>query len=261
MDLKVRESQKGTVFETRGPTHNASESCLKELDDHKDDPGFKGTWAPVSLRLQTTKQCQARDQLPKGFSIIETYIPLYPTTLTPKIKSNKRSPLNDKRKHVCRGLRYKKRFSQAPQFCRFTLLAALFHRLYLPVQKAIWEASPPQRKTSLVHQRRQSARRNGPARTQLGGAAQKQGESGMAESVHVFEQKILVIMAGDEHPTYLATPVSSLGEGFEEVFGKGDDNRENSQKIDEQVCDLVATSTTTPLENEGALESRQSSNL
>ncbi|KAI9106985.1 hypothetical protein K1719_022513 [Acacia pycnantha] len=48
------------------------------------------------------------------------------------------------------------------------------------------------------------------------GDAQKQSDSANKETVEVLEEKILVIMAGDENPTFLATPVccktSSFGE-------------------------------------------------
>ncbi|XP_028799046.1 protein GLUTAMINE DUMPER 5-like [Neltuma alba] len=92
--------------------------------------------------------------------------------------------------------------------------------------------------------------------------AQKQIESGVAESVHASEPKILVIMAGDEHPTYLATPVcatcSSLAEGSdEEGFEKGEENHESSQKTDKQAFDHVASSSTAQPENGGAPASRQ----
>ncbi|KAI9118560.1 hypothetical protein K1719_010892 [Acacia pycnantha] len=110
--------------------------------------------------------------------------------------------------------------------------------------------------------RRQSAgeRQGGIAQMEIGIGTQKQSESGVAESVHAYEQKILVIMAGDEQPTFLATPVcakcSSLGEGFEEAFQEGDDeNRENSQKTDK------ATSSTTPPENGGADSESQQHNM
>nr|XP_004501399.1 protein GLUTAMINE DUMPER 5 [Cicer arietinum] len=36
---------------------------------------------------------------------------------------------------------------------------------------------------------------------------QKEGDSTKKESLKVYEEKILVIMAGDENPTFLATPV------------------------------------------------------
>ncbi|KAK4277268.1 hypothetical protein QN277_015286 [Acacia crassicarpa] len=39
------------------------------------------------------------------------------------------------------------------------------------------------------------------------GDAQKQSDCASKETVKVFEEKILVIMAADENPTFLATPV------------------------------------------------------
>ncbi|BAT78057.1 hypothetical protein LR48_Vigan04g228500 [Vigna angularis] len=41
------------------------------------------------------------------------------------------------------------------------------------------------------------------------GGGEKQGDSENKESVTVYEDKILVIMAGDEKPTFLATPKAS----------------------------------------------------
>lgn len=38
---------------------------------------------------------------------------------------------------------------------------------------------------------------------------EKQGDSANKESVTVYEEKILVIMAGDDKPTFLATPKAS----------------------------------------------------
>ncbi|RDY01613.1 Protein GLUTAMINE DUMPER 3, partial [Mucuna pruriens] len=44
----------------------------------------------------------------------------------------------------------------------------------------------------------------------LESGAEKQGDSAIDESVKVYEEKILVIMAGDDKPTFLATPNSSF---------------------------------------------------
>lgn len=58
------------------------------------------------------------------------------------------------------------------------------------------------------------------------------------ESVKVFKDKVLVIMAGNENPTYLATPIPicpTKGTNFEEQSEKigGDDMEENSEILKE----------------------------
>lgn len=58
------------------------------------------------------------------------------------------------------------------------------------------------------------------------------------ESVKVFKDKVLVIMAGNENPTYLATPIPicpTKGTSFEEQSEKigGDDMEENSEILKE----------------------------
>lgn len=74
------------------------------------------------------------------------------------------------------------------------------------------------------------------------GAEEEEGGSG--KSVKVYEEKILVIMAGDENPTFLATPVcakisssSSFSEGKGKDEGKQGDNDELDVKenSDEKV--------------------------
>ncbi|XP_057799189.1 protein GLUTAMINE DUMPER 5-like [Salvia miltiorrhiza] len=58
-----------------------------------------------------------------------------------------------------------------------------------------------------------------------GGAAEK-GEGGSAEkALPVFEEKFLVIMAGEVKPTYLATPISSKTASFD------DEKLENKGKV------------------------------
>ncbi|XP_028807090.1 protein GLUTAMINE DUMPER 5-like [Neltuma alba] len=68
------------------------------------------------------------------------------------------------------------------------------------------------------------------------GDVQKQSDSANNETVTVFEEKILVIMAGDENPTFLATPVcskaSSLGDGICKV---GVDAQERSEKQEKET--------------------------
>ncbi|XP_027353983.1 protein GLUTAMINE DUMPER 5 [Abrus precatorius] len=54
------------------------------------------------------------------------------------------------------------------------------------------------------------------------------GDSSKKESVKVYEEKILVIMAGDEKPTFLATPACSNSSSFAHgVANHFDQNLEN----------------------------------
>ena len=48
----------------------------------------------------------------------------------------------------------------------------------------------------------------------------------------IWEEKILVIMAGDVKPTYLATPMSSRASSFGDRSSKGDEE-ENNKKVQE----------------------------
>ncbi|XP_054799283.1 protein GLUTAMINE DUMPER 5-like [Prosopis cineraria] len=71
------------------------------------------------------------------------------------------------------------------------------------------------------------------------GEAQKQSDSANKEAVKVFEEKILVIMAGDENPTFLATPVCSKSSSLGDRIGKiGVHDHDNSEKLGkEPECD------------------------
>ncbi|KAK7260998.1 hypothetical protein RIF29_27301 [Crotalaria pallida] len=62
---------------------------------------------------------------------------------------------------------------------------------------------------------------------------EKESDTEKKEAVKVYEEKILVIMAGDENPTFLATPVcpKSLS------FGVGIGNQFDKQLGDPKVCD------------------------
>ncbi|KAI4337220.1 hypothetical protein L6164_015665 [Bauhinia variegata] len=84
-------------------------------------------------------------------------------------------------------------------------------------------------------------------------------ESGNGESAKVYEEKILVIMAGDEKPTFLATPVCSKFSSCADGTGKPDnkevENGENCEKPEKQVDTHVQA--TTPRGNEDAPETRQ----
>ncbi|XP_024195985.1 protein GLUTAMINE DUMPER 5 [Rosa chinensis] len=68
-------------------------------------------------------------------------------------------------------------------------------------------------------------------------SADRDLESG-SDSVKVFKDKVLVIMAGNENSTYLATPIpvcptksTSFEEESEKI--KGDDKEENCEKLKE----------------------------
>ncbi|GFS44657.1 glutamine dumper 1 [Actinidia rufa] len=82
----------------------------------------------------------------------------------------------------------------------------------------------------------------------------------------VFEEKILVIMAGDVKPTFLATPLSSKVISFGEGKGKGENEKgdgdgEVSQKPKQDMGDLdddeTNTTTTTLIEDRESLETRE----
>lgn len=65
------------------------------------------------------------------------------------------------------------------------------------------------------------------------GAEEKEGGSG--KSVKVYEEKILVIMAGDENPTFLATPVCakiSSSSSFSEGKGKDESKQGDNDELD-----------------------------
>ena len=82
----------------------------------------------------------------------------------------------------------------------------------------------------------------------------------------VFEEKILVIMAGDVKPTFLATPLSSKVISFGDGKGKGENEKregegEVSQKPKQDMGDLdddeTNTTTTTVIEGRESLETRE----
>ncbi|CAJ1973617.1 unnamed protein product [Sphenostylis stenocarpa] len=68
-----------------------------------------------------------------------------------------------------------------------------------------------------------------------GGDDAKQGDSENKESVKVYQEKILVIMAGDETPTFLATPqASSVSGGLPNHFEKSLQNHVTSEKSEKE---------------------------
>ncbi|KAE8731647.1 Protein GLUTAMINE DUMPER 5 [Hibiscus syriacus] len=78
-----------------------------------------------------------------------------------------------------------------------------------------------------------------------GGDAERDVESGENESestkpVKIYEEKILVIMAGDEKPTFLATPVCTKASPFGDKYGKPEENEgpekpANGEKVKEEM--------------------------
>lgn len=112
------------------------------------------------------------------------------------------------------------------------------------------------------HSGRRLNRRGGTGNTDLeSGGGEKEGESGVVESAKVFEEKILVIMAGDEKPTYLATPVcancSSFSDGDWNELEKGDENCEISEKSEKERDSHVQAPSATPRENEDTQQRNQ----
>ncbi|KAK7311925.1 hypothetical protein RJT34_10400 [Clitoria ternatea] len=63
-------------------------------------------------------------------------------------------------------------------------------------------------------------------------SGEKQSESETKEPVKVYEEKILVIMAGDEKPTFLATPACSKSSSFPH----GDDNHNDTNLRNHVTC-------------------------
>ncbi|KAG5034141.1 Protein GLUTAMINE DUMPER 3 [Glycine soja] len=64
-------------------------------------------------------------------------------------------------------------------------------------------------------------------------AGEKQGDSANKDSVKVYEEKILVIMAGDDKPTFLATPkASSVTRGVPNHFEENLENHVTSEKLE-----------------------------
>ncbi|TKY74825.1 GLUTAMINE DUMPER 3 [Spatholobus suberectus] len=65
---------------------------------------------------------------------------------------------------------------------------------------------------------------------------EKQGDSANKDPVKVYEEKILVIMAGDEKPTFLATPKSSFStHGVPNHSDKNLQNHVNSEKSEKEM--------------------------
>ncbi|KZV31686.1 protein GLUTAMINE DUMPER 1-like [Dorcoceras hygrometricum] len=76
-----------------------------------------------------------------------------------------------------------------------------------------------------------------------GGATEKGESSSDDKALHVFEEKYLVIMAGDVKPTYLATPMSSKTSSF------NDDQKQNGKET-ENTKNPINEDQLTPTEEE-----------
>ncbi|XP_031276503.1 protein GLUTAMINE DUMPER 5 [Pistacia vera] len=84
-------------------------------------------------------------------------------------------------------------------------------------------------------------------------SGEKEQEGGSAKAVKVYEEKVLVIMAGDVKPTFLATPVcskvSSFGDGKEMIANKEGEKVETGEKVKEMADEHEAILTTPHEEN------------
>ncbi|KAA8525674.1 hypothetical protein F0562_007529 [Nyssa sinensis] len=85
------------------------------------------------------------------------------------------------------------------------------------------------------------------------------------KALPVFEEKIVVIMAGDEKPRFLATPMSSRASSFDDDSGKSENKeREKAeiaekpeQEMDDHEQTTAAPTTTTAATTIGNRETRQ----
>ncbi|XWS44981.1 hypothetical protein CRYUN_Cryun15aG0096600 [Craigia yunnanensis] len=73
--------------------------------------------------------------------------------------------------------------------------------------------------------------------------------------VKVYEEKVLMIMAGEEKPTFLATPVSNKASSFGDKIGKfedkeGSEKAESGEKVKKEIGDDHEQLTTNPTNSE-----------
>ncbi|KAL5699314.1 hypothetical protein ACHQM5_030236 [Ranunculus cassubicifolius] len=64
---------------------------------------------------------------------------------------------------------------------------------------------------------------------------EKNGDAGGLKAPPVYEEKIVVIMAGDAKPTYLATPMSSRASSFGSNTGKEVETTEKLEKAKQDI--------------------------
>ncbi|GFP81644.1 hypothetical protein PHJA_000307700, partial [Phtheirospermum japonicum] len=83
-------------------------------------------------------------------------------------------------------------------------------------------------------------RRRGRRRQRRGGRRRREGDGGSdAKAPSVFEEKFLVIMAGDVNPTFLATPMFSRASFLDDE--KADDGKGKDKEKEENVKDKDVT--------------------
>lgn len=86
-------------------------------------------------------------------------------------------------------------------------------------------------------------------------SGERESDSANKESNKVYEEKILVIMAGDDKPTFLATPAcancSSISNGVENDSEDRDiQTHETCERLEKNKDNHVTTSQPQPRENE-----------
>lgn len=67
---------------------------------------------------------------------------------------------------------------------------------------------------------------------------EKNNNSGKGDETKVYEEKILVIMAGDQKPTFLATPVTAKVSSFRDCNVSGF-KLQNAHKETDEICGKV----------------------
>lgn len=71
---------------------------------------------------------------------------------------------------------------------------------------------------------------------------EKDGENSNKESVKVYEEKVLVIMAGDQNPTFLATPVFPKSSSVMNLDANhSDEQRENHEAVEKSEKEEMET--------------------
>jgi len=71
---------------------------------------------------------------------------------------------------------------------------------------------------------------------------EKEGENSNKESVKVYEEKVLVIMAGDQNPTFLATPVFPKSSSVMNLDANhSDEQRENHETVEKSEKEEMET--------------------
>ncbi|GLT56907.1 hypothetical protein SLA2020_299200 [Shorea laevis] len=81
-------------------------------------------------------------------------------------------------------------------------------------------------------------------------SGEKEGTEDAAKQPTVYEEKILVIMAGQEKPTYLATPIICKASSFNKKIGETEKNEasEKVEKVKPEAGDQEQEPTQRPIE-------------